>query len=80
MEIEFREQHIEFVIGVGGIFYRATFKRNGAASPWVFELFDILKDKIVYLSKVDASIFPDPNFATDIIRTFTSRGEGIQDH
>ncbi len=75
MEIEIREQKVEFVIGVDGIFYRTTFKRSGTASPWVFELFDILKDKIVYLSKVDASIFPDPNFATDIIHTFTSREE-----
>ncbi len=75
MGIEFREQKVEFVIGVEDVFYRTTFRRGGAASPWVFELFDILKDKIVYLSKVDAAVFPDPNFAVDVIRTFTSRGD-----
>ncbi len=75
MKIEFREQKIEFIIGVDGIFYRITFKRGGAESPWVFELFDILMDKIVYMSKVDASIYPDPDFAVDIIKTFTGKNQ-----
>ncbi|MCP4692934.1 MAG: hypothetical protein GY859_33140 [Desulfobacterales bacterium] len=75
MKLEFREQKIEFIIGVDDIFYRITFKRGSADSPWVFELFDILKDKIVYMSKVDKSIYPDPGFASDIIMTFISRGD-----
>ncbi len=75
MKIEFREQKIEFVIHIDEIFYRITFNRSGGNSPWVFELFDILMDKIVYMSKVDASIYPDPDFAVDIIKTFTGKNQ-----
>lgn len=71
--MEFREQKTEFVIGVDKIFYRVTFRRNGPNSPWILELFDILKDKIVYVSKADASVWPDPEFAADIMKTFTTR-------
>lgn len=75
MGMEFREQKIEFVIGVDNIFYRITFQRKGAASPWVLEMFDILMNKIVYMSKIDASVYPDPEFAADIVRTFTNQRE-----
>ena len=71
MSIEFREQKVEFVVSIDEIFYRITFNRSGNLAPWVMELFDVLKNKIVYLSKMDASIFPDQEFAVNVIKTFT---------
>jgi len=72
MKIEFQEQKIEFVISIDGIFYRIIFKRSKSISAWRFELFDVLRNKVVFMSKADSSIWPDPEFAADIIKTFIS--------
>jgi len=72
MKIEFKEQKIEFVISIDGIFYKIVFKRSDSISAWRFELFDVLKNKVVHMSKADYTIWPDPDFAADIIKTFIS--------
>lgn len=72
MTIEIKEQKIEFVVSIDGIFYKIIFMRKENISAWTFELFDVLKNKVVYMSKADSSIWPDPDFAVDIIKTFIS--------